>query len=128
MYNCTSLPLSICKKGSPCSLKCIYFPGNMDEYISDWYFDLNRDKAVRGSGGNKLRTYNTYKLCYDTEHYVKTLSTRTQRSALAKFRCGTAPIRIETGRFEGLALENRTCIHCVDCIESESHVILYCEL
>lgn len=40
--------------------------GNMDKYISDWYCDLNRDKAVRGSGGNKLRTYNTYKLCYDT--------------------------------------------------------------
>ena len=32
------------------------------------------------------------------EHYVMIIN-RKQRQALAKFRCGVAPIRVETGRF-----------------------------
>ena len=47
------------------------------------------------------------------------------RSAYCKYRCGVAPIRIETGRFENLSIENRTCPFC-HAIETENHVIFYC--
>ena len=30
-------------------------------------------------------------------------------ASLSKFRCGVAPIRLETGRFEGLLVERKLC-------------------
>lgn len=50
------------------------------------------------------------------------------RSAYAKFRCGVAPIRVETGRYENLRLLERTCFCCPDSIENEEHVLLFCPL
>ncbi len=32
-----------------------------------------------------------------------------QHSASAKFRCGVAPMRLETGRYENLSEEQRLC-------------------
>ena len=39
---------------------------------------------------------------------------------------GVAPLRLETGRYERLLPEQRTCFYCTDCIESEEHVLLSC--
>ena len=49
-----------------------------------------------------------------------------ERSAFAKFRCGVAPIRLETGRYENLPLEERCCFNCFNTVEDEYHVILHC--
>ena len=49
------------------------------------------------------------------------------RAAFSKFRCGVAPIRLETGRYENLAENDRKCIFC-DEVESELDVILQCPL
>jgi hypothetical protein len=43
-----------------------------------------------------------------------------------KIRCGVAPIRLETGRFENIKLEERCCFNCSNLIEDETHVILHC--
>ena len=51
---------------------------------------------------------------------------KSHRSAYAKFRCGVAPIRIETGRYERLDYSDRTCYNCAGEVESEMHVLLYC--
>ncbi len=48
---------------------------------------------------------------------------RKHRSALAKYRAGVAPIRLETGRCEGLEVEDRICRICKNEIETEEHVI-----
>lgn len=108
---------------------------NVDErlnvyYLEKWKNDVHRQNAVRGEGKNKLRTYRMYKKEYKTEHYVKTIMSRGQRSALAKFRCGVAPIRIETGRYEHTRLPAnlRICQICNNGIEDEKHVILDCPL
>ena len=50
------------------------------------------------------------------------------RSALAKFRCGVAPLRIETGRYENLPLHDRKCPFCLDEVETEIHVLLSCPM
>jgi hypothetical protein len=47
-------------------------------------------------------------------------------SAFGKFRCGVAPIRLETGRYENIRLEKRYCFNCSNLIEDETHVILHC--
>ena len=49
------------------------------------------------------------------------------RSAFAKFRCGVAPLRIETGRYENIPVNLRKWSSC-DNVESELHVLLQCDL
>ncbi len=47
----------------------------------------------------------------------------------AKFRCGVAPIRLETGRYENLPEEQRLCPMCdSQAIESEIHMLTKCNL
>ena len=53
---------------------------------------------------------------------------RKQRSALAKFRSGTAPIGVELGRYNCTPYEERLCFHCNDSIEDECHVLFHCPL
>ena len=66
---------------------------------------------------------------YTSEEYCKLILPLSHRSALAKFRCGVAPIRLETGRYEHLPVEQRKCIFCSsNVIETEMHVLLECSL
>ena len=46
----------------------------------------------RGGTRNKLRTYSMFKRNFRTETYVQNIMNIGNRSALAKFRCGVAPI------------------------------------
>ncbi len=61
------------------------------------------------TGSRKLRTYRLFKSTYRPEIYLCENLPRSHMSAFAKFRCGTAQIRIETGRYEHIPLEDRTC-------------------
>ena len=47
---------------------------------------------------------------------------------MAKFRAGVAPIRLETGRYDNLAVNQRTCFICNESVESERHVLFHCPL
>ena len=49
------------------------------------------------------------------------------RAAFVKFRCGVAPLRIETGRFENIPLDELKYLFC-NVIESESHALSDCIL
>jgi hypothetical protein len=100
----------------------------MDKYVCDWKQLINRSVGSSGRGRNKLRTYCTFKKDYSVENYCTMIMPPLHRSAFCKFRCGVAPIRLETGRYENLSEQNRTCPFCVNNVESESHVILQCSL
>ena len=50
------------------------------------------------------------------------------RRAIALFRCGSAPIRLETGRYEGLDVSERVCLSCESVVEDEKHVLVQCPL
>jgi len=102
----------------------------MVSFKQQWSATVNKMTSTSHTkGGNKLRTYKQFKTEYETEAYVTLHTlTRGQRSALAKFRCGVAPLRIETGRFEGLARADRRCFSCTDRIESERHALLSCKM
>jgi hypothetical protein len=56
--------------------------------------------------GKKLRTYKLLKNEFGTVKYVELFMPKKYRSALCKFRCGVATIRIETGRYV-LSLPNK---------------------
>ena len=51
---------------------------------------------------------------------------RKHRSALSKFRFGVAPL--ETGRYEGLEVDQSICPICHSSVEDEKHVLLHCPL
>ena len=97
-------------------------------HVIKWAEIVNNDRGVSGRGGNKLRKYRLFKSRYETETYCKTIMSSTHRSAMAKFRTGVAPLRIETGRYEGLPEAERTCIFCKDHVEDEIHALFDCHL
>jgi hypothetical protein len=100
----------------------------MDEISNEWKESVTSNKGKTKVGGNKLRTYCLLKSEFKTEPYVKCILGKKQRSAIGRFRCGTAPIRIETGRYEGILVQDRFCPYCLDEVEDEYHVLCECPL
>jgi len=106
-----------------------YFLPRTIDIISSCLFDRFKEewshRILNNTG--KLRNYRLYKDVYRLEHYAETRMPGQHRSAYAKFRCGVAPIRIETGRYENIPAEDRLCNVCKNnVIEDEPHVILNC--
>ena len=99
----------------------------MNSFICEWHGNINNLVGNSGKGRNKLRTYCTLKTQYCVESYCLKILPPLHRSAFCKFRCGVAPIRIETGRYENLELKDRKCPFC-NVVETETHVILNCTL
>jgi len=94
-------------------------------HMYDWQMTIDKEASSRGNGRNKLRFYHLFKRFYGKEHYCTINMPLSHRAAFAKFRCGVAPLKIETGRYLGQAIEQRLCPFC-DNVEDEMHVILYC--
>jgi len=90
---------------------------------------LNQWSHNVSQNSGKLRSYRMFKTVYGAENYVQMALPRQHRSALAKFRCGVAPIRLETGRYENLKVEERLCPMCDhNAIEDEVHVLINCPI
>ena len=98
----------------------------MLKFIPVWKDNINKDVGPSGRGRNKLRTYKLFKQEYVLENYVKTQLPIKHRSALAKFRCGVAPLRLETGRYENIQENLRLCPICKTTVENEIHVLFDC--
>ena len=82
-----------------------------------------RDAMGRKS---KLRTYRTVKNKLVFEPYLNFISRRT-RILLTRLRSGTNFLRIEKGRYENEAVEDRVCYWC-DKVEDERHFLIECDL
>ncbi|MES9882132.1 MAG: reverse transcriptase family protein [Sedimenticola sp.] len=77
----------------------------------------------------KLRTYITHKTELGAENYLDRFMTLRQRSALARFRCGSFPLAIELGRYRRpvTPVENRLCRVCdARLVEDEKHFLVQC--
>ena len=94
---------------------------------TEWLQAITGESAMRGDGRNKLRTYRHFKHDFNTEGCLRTVKNRQHRSALAKFRCGVAPIQIELGRYGGVPENERLCPICLQDVESETHVLIDCD-
>lgn len=107
------------------SKQCIL---NLESILFEKYKNEWKNRILAQGIGKKLRTYKLFKSSYGTEKYLSYYIPYKYRSALAKFRCGVAPLRIETGRFERKKVEERVCFHCNNVVEDEKHVVLTCPL
>ena len=93
----------------------------------DWLHSIQNVSSTNGRGRNKLRTYRLFKNTFTVEPYCTMILSFCHRSAFSKFRCGVAPIRLETGRYENLPISERKCPFC-NSVEDECHVIVDCNL
>ena len=104
-----------------CISRLISITYMIDVYQNKWRTDVESKP--------KLRTYKLFKSFYKTEMYAHKIQRRDRRSAIAKFRSGTFPIRIETGRYRNppIPVEQRTCYMCdLNEVEDEKHVLMNC--
>ena len=96
-----------------------------DEQV--WKEQLERETDVNGQESNKLHIYCLFKKEPNIENSLICTLPRKYRSVLAKVRCGAAPIRIETGRYERLPSEDRLCQMCnTEQPETEEHLLISC--
>ncbi len=95
-------------------------------YESQWFQKVNQERAISGQDRNKLRTYRQLYTEFKAEEYLIKVMNRKHHSSLAKFRAGVDPIRLETGQYEGLEVNDRICPICKNGIETEEHVITRC--
>ena len=107
-------------------IKCDVIKALKDNYIRNWENTVNSEIGQR-QGHNKLRTYKLFKINYIVEPYCKIILPLKHRSSFAKFRCGVAPLRIETGRYEQLEVNDRKCPFCIQNVETELHALLKCK-
>ena len=77
----------------------------------------------------KLRTFGQIKDIFEPEPYVLSNISRQRRSLLAQIRVGILPIKIETGRFRSLPVEQRLGELCeMHKVENEIHFLCECPL
>ena len=92
----------------------------------EWQMSIDKEVGTNKNSRNKLRFYRLFKRFFAMEEYCKLNMAFAHRAAYAKFRCGVAPLKVETGRYLGQPLEARICPFCPNRIEDEQHVILHC--
>jgi hypothetical protein len=102
-----------------CNIKCLTTKLK-ENYKIEWSHKITEKP--------KLRLYKTFKPEMETERYVSSNISRSERSFLAQLRFGILPIHLETGRFNRKPLEERLCYICNNNeIEDEEHFLLKCE-
>lgn len=90
-----------------------------DHWKTEWIKNVNK-KA-------KLRSYKLFKNSYKAEDYVLSFLPKYKRSLLAKFRCGILQLRIESGRYVNLKVDDRICQMCsLHNVEDEIHFLCTC--
>ncbi len=92
-------------------------------YEVQWYAKLTQVEARNGHGKNKLHTSRLFKNDFLTEPYLKCIMNFKHRSAIAKFRSGVGLIRLETGCYEHLNVDEWVCSICNTEVESKEHVL-----
>ena len=76
----------------------------------------------------KLRTYNLYKTSHEKEPCVFENFDNMYKRCISKFRVSSHRLRIETGRYENLPIEERLCVYCTgEHIDDEIHLLTECK-
>ena len=92
-----------------------------DHFVQEWNAEINNMP--------KLELYCKYKIVFERESYIDKINNEALRKTFSQFRLSSHKLEIETGRYSGIARENRICKCCSsNMIESEYHFLLTCPL
>ena len=91
-----------------------------DQFIQTW-----RSRVVSNI---KLHYYIEYKHSFGLEKYVTSIDILKFRKALLQFRSSSHNLMVETGRYFGIAREDRICLYCESGLEDEFHFLFICAL
>lgn len=99
-------------------------PVNLKDVEDALFVKYKTDWCNKVGNVAKLRIYIQCKQYYETKKYLLASLTKAERSHLAQFRCGILPIKIETGRYVGLNVNERLCNFCPDnVVEDETYFL-----
>ena len=103
-------------------------PVDLDKVAQD-LLQIARNKWATGPEHKpKLRTFMKIHDFEQTQIVIKSNLSRIQRSLIVKLKSGVLPIRLETGRYKGLAEELRVCEICMSGqVETERHHLYDCK-
>jgi len=99
-----------------------------DQFVQNWFVQLNQLDGRAGSMSNKLRTYKLFKDVFQLEYYLTGVTLAKHRIALTKLRVSCHHLAIETGRYHKpspLPVEQRLCAVC-NVVEDEVHLMCLC--
>ena len=99
-----------------------------DEYVQEWFAQIQRLLSTRGNALNKLRTYKLFKHQFQLEKYLLCINITKHRIALTKLRVSSHCLAIETGRYHkptSLPVDQRLCAEC-GVLEDEVHFLCDC--
>ncbi len=103
-------------------------PVPLDLFKTKIYNQFEIDWEHHCSTKPKLRTYITFKHDIKVASHISCNMAKYERSLISQLRLGILPLRIETGRFSNLKVEDRTCLICnSNSVENESHFLFECE-
>ena len=90
----------------------------MDQFKQNWHDQLQQSK--------KGKIYSNFKMTHEFEDYLTQLNRR-EYLQLFKFSTANHLLPIETGRYDGTPLEDRTCTLCnSNAVGSEIRYLFYC--
>ncbi len=96
-------------------------------YEFQWRNELNRKESRNKKGGNKLRTYYTFKKEFIYENYLDFQTKFSLRKNITKLRISAHKLEIEIGRYKNIPVQNRICKRCnLNKVEDEQHIITSC--
>ena len=94
-----------------------------NQFMAQWNTEI-RDATKNP----KLRTYIKFKENFKISSYLSQYMPRKLQKTMAQFRTSSHKLRIETGRYEGLSVLERTCEFCLNGeVDDEIHLLLKCK-
>jgi hypothetical protein len=92
------------------------------------YFNIWKDQiSPDHTHGNKLRTYQKFKTSITREPYLDLIRDRNTRKYVAQLRTSSHKLHVETGRYYGKDILDRTCEVCGNGeVEDEQHFMISC--
>ena len=98
------------------------------KYEEHWHQQINLTTSRTNRGGNKLRTYNTFKQTFHLEPYLLNIDNPTHKKNVTKLRVSVHPLNIEALRGTIRDPNLRSCPTCTTEVEDEKHFTMKCPI
>ena len=102
---------------------CHGLKGNLEEqYVRFW-----KDQIQQQENQGKLRTFKKFKTNLNFEEYLGDISNIKHRQAVTKLRISSHKLPVESGRYNNIPFDKRTCKLCnLNEVGNEQHYLMQC--